>query len=50
MKDCIKCKKYPEMPNGKRCEKCDNGSLFIPDKGKIKQRKIKIQLNKSNQS
>lgn len=27
---CYDCKHYPELPNGKRCRKCDNGSLFIP--------------------
>lgn len=30
MNDCLRCKKHDEMPHGARCQKCDNGSLFIP--------------------
>ena len=33
---CENCKNYLEMPYGKRCEGCDNGSLFVPKPKGIK--------------
>lgn len=26
--DCTNCKYYSEMPSGKHCQECDNGSKF----------------------
>jgi len=30
MNDCCLCKYYKELPDGKRCNSCDEGSRFIP--------------------
>ena len=44
MNYCEDCKKYKELPDGKYCKKCDNGSLF-QKVGKLEEKKRENKKN-----